>query len=188
MPESHLKLLPEWIQLAAHADRMALPENHLKYLILKKNRLENFSISEGGLFYDFTRQRIDTDVLKGLINLAKVRKIKQRFNEMMAGEYVNTTENRAALHTATRSFSNDPIINNGMDVMPDIRKIRDEIRKFSADFHSFKIAGANGELFKDVVVIGIGGSYLGTEFVATALQSLADKHKSGAFLSGSKRS
>ncbi len=183
MAESHLRSLPEWTRLAAHADRMTLPENHLKHLIKQTSRLENFSISGCELFYDFTRQRIDAQVLKSLVNLAKARKIKQRFNQMKAGEVVNTTENRAALHTATRSFSADPVMHDGLNIMPDIRRIRDEIRQFSADFHSGKIAGVNGQLFKDVVVIGIGGSYLGTEFVATALQSLADKNVKLHFLS-----
>lgn len=183
MAESHLELLPEWSQLAAHAKRMALPENHLKYLITQSRRLENFSLRGAGLFYDFSRQRVDSGVLKSLLNLAKTRKIKQRFQQMMSGDIVNTSENRAALHTATRSFSPGPVMSNGMDVMPDTRRIRDEIRQFTADIHSGKITGANGKLFTDVVVIGIGGSYLGTEFAATALQSHADKGIKLHFLS-----
>jgi len=183
MAESHLKSLPEWAQLAAHAKRMALPENHLKYLITQQHRLENFSLREAGLFYDFSRQRIDSVVLKNLIDLAKNRNITQRFQQMISGDLVNTSENRAALHTATRSFLADPVMSNGMDVMPDIKRIRDEIRIFSDDFHSGKIAGADGKSFTDVVVIGIGGSYLATEFAATALQNSADKKIKLHFLS-----
>ncbi|MCD6584396.1 MAG: glucose-6-phosphate isomerase [Desulfobacteraceae bacterium] len=183
MTKNHLNSLPEWTHLAALAKRIALPENHLKYLIRQKHRLDNFSLSGGGLFFDFTRQRIDAQVLKSLLNLAKACKIKHRFNQMMTGELVNTTENRTALHTATRSFSHASVLNNGKDVMPDIKRIRDEIRQFSGDVHSGKISGANGQLFKDVVVIGIGGSYLGTEFVATALGSFSDKKIKLHFLS-----
>jgi len=183
MAESHLEALPEWTQLAAHARRMALPENHLKNLITQKCRFEKFSVQEAGLFYDFTRQRMDTDVLKGLLNLANSSEIMDRFSRMMSGELVNTTEKRAALHTATRSFSSDPLMNNGMDVMPDIRRIRDEIKTFSDNVHNGKITTAAGQLFTDVVVIGIGGSYLGTEFVATALNWLADKKIRLHFLS-----
>ncbi len=102
---------------------------------------------------------------------------------MMSGDIVNTSENRAALHTATRSFSDDPVLNNGKDVMTDIIRIRNEIRQFSDDVHSGKITGGNGEMFTDVVVIGIGGSYLGTEFVATALHCFADKKIKLHFLS-----
>ena len=183
MTKNHLNSLPEWTHLAALAKRIALPENHLKYLIRQKHRLDNFSLSGGGLFFDFTRQRIDAQVLKSLVKLAKACKIKHRFNQMMTGELVNTTENRTALHTATRSFSHASVLNNGKDVMPDIKRIRDEIRQFSGDVHSGKISGANGQLFKDVVVIGIGGSYLGTEFVATALGSFSDKKIKLHFLS-----
>ncbi len=183
MYESHLESLPEWTQLAAHAQRMALPENHLKNLIAQKSRLENFSLCEGGLFYDFSRQRMDDSVFKSLLNLSKKRNIKQRFNQMISGDIVNTTENRAALHTATRSFSQGSVMNNGMEIMPEVRRIRNEMRQFSADVHSGKITGSNGKLFTDVVVIGIGGSYLATEFAATALQNSADKKIKLHFLS-----
>jgi len=183
MTKKYLESLPEWNQLAAHADRMALPENHLRNLVAQQRRLENFSIREAGLFYDFSRQRVDLHVLKSLLSLAKNRRIKQRFQQMMSGDLVNITENRAALHTATRSFPSDPLIHNGMDVMPDTRRIRDEIRQFTDDIHSGKICGANGKLFTDAVVIGIGGSYLGTEFAAKALQGNADKGIKLHFLS-----
>jgi len=113
MSESHLKSLPEWNQAAVSAGRMALPKNHLKHLIRQAHRMEDFSLHGGGLFYDFSRQRLDAESLRTLINLARVRKIKQQFNQMISGEQVNTTEKRSALHTATRSFSDDPIMSNG---------------------------------------------------------------------------
>ena len=94
---------------------------------------------------------------------------------MMEGAHLNTTEDRAALHTASRNFSANPVLDNGVDIMPENIRVREQIRKFSQDVHSGKIVGSTGKAFKDMVVIGIGGSYLGPEFVATALQGLADK-------------
>lgn len=183
MSHHDLKSLPEWTQVAMEAGRMELSENHLKHLVIQKNRLAAFSIKGSGLFYDFSRQRLDNASKNALVRLAKARDIKVRFEQMMAGTHVNTTEDRAALHTATRSFSSDPVVDQGIDIMPAIRAIRDEMREFSEAFHDGKIVGQGGKSFTDIVVIGIGGSYLGTEFVATALGHLADKGVQLHFLS-----
>ncbi|PIP42082.1 MAG: glucose-6-phosphate isomerase [Desulfobacterales bacterium CG23_combo_of_CG06-09_8_20_14_all_51_8] len=183
MTDHDLQSLPEWTKLAGEAGRMKLAENHLKNLIRQGNRLKAFSLAGAGLFYDFSRQRLDRESVNALVRLAKAREIKARFERMMSGDHVNTTENRAALHTATRSFSDDPVMDGNADIMPAIRAIRDEIRKFSGEFHDGKIAGHDRKPFTDIVVIGIGGSYLGTEFVATALSHLADKGVRLHFLS-----
>ena len=107
MTENTLKSLPEWNQAAVCAGRMALPENHLKHLVRQPERLEEFSLRGAGLFYDFTRQRLDGGTLKVLVDLARARRVKERFEDMVSGQIVNVTEKRAALHTATRSFSKD---------------------------------------------------------------------------------
>ncbi len=184
MTKNAVTLLPEWTNAGMDAGRMGLGENHLKHLIRLPDRLKKFSRRGAGIFYDFSRQRLDDECFRSLINLAQARGIRQRFRDMMAGEIVNTTENRAALHTATRSFSDDPVMTAGpgntggtarTDIMPEIRRIRAEIRNFSADVHNGNIRTAAGKQFTDAVVIGIGGSYLGTEFAATALACWADK-------------
>ncbi|MDO9262861.1 MAG: glucose-6-phosphate isomerase [Desulfosalsimonadaceae bacterium] len=167
--------LKEWKKLTAQAGNLCLPENHLKHLMNQPDRLEKFSRKGAGLFFDFSRQRLDDTALHLLLELAEARNVMGRFKRMMEGFHVNVTENRAALHTACRSFSDKPVLNDGKDVMPDIRRIRDDIRKFADDVHSGKITAPGGRLFKDVVVIGIGGSYLGADFAATALQNNADK-------------
>ena len=183
MSHSNLTSLPEWKQLASNAEKFSQPENHLKNLIKQNNRIEKFSLQSAGLFFDFSRQRIDDTALDLLVRLAETRDATKQFNQMMCGEHVNTTENRAALHTATRCFSNNPVSDNGHDVVPDIIRIRKEIKEFSKDIAEGKITGQTGLAFTDVVVIGIGGSYLGTEFVATALQHHADKGITLHFLS-----
>jgi len=175
MPESALTMLKEWKQLAAHAQKMALPENHLKHLVNQPGRLETFSRKGAGLFFDFSRQRLDGTTLDMLLKLAESKGLLPRFGRMMDGDHINVTENRAVLHTACRSFSNKPVFDDGKDVMPEIRRVREEIREFAKEVHSGKITGPGGQPFKDVVVIGIGGSYLGAEFAATAMAHRADK-------------
>jgi len=172
-----------WNRLIQHADIMNLPENRLKLLLTDNKRLEKFSLKAAAVFYDFSRQRIDEKTMDLLIELAEFRKLKQRFSEMVRGEKVNITENRPALHTAARNFSNDPVLVDGKDVMPSIRKVRDDIKRFVSAIHNGKTVGSTGKPFNTVVVIGIGGSYLGTEFVANALHFLADKNIEMMFLS-----
>jgi len=174
---------PTWNRLMQRADIMNLPEKHLKHLLTDNRRLEKFALKAAGIFYDFSRQRIDEKTMDLLIELAEFRKLKQRFAEMVSGEKVNVTENRPALHTAARNFSNDPVLVDGKDVMPSIRKVRDDIKTFVSAIHKGNITGATGKPFNTVVVIGIGGSYLGTEFVANALHFLADKNIEMMFLS-----
>jgi len=174
---------PVWGRLIQHTDVMNQPEKHLKHLLTENNRLENFSLKAAGIFYDFSRQRVDEKTMDHLIELAEFTKLKQRFDDMVSGKKVNVTETRPALHTAARNFSDDPVLVDGKDVMPSIRKVRNDIKTFVATIHAGKTTGSTGKPFNTVVVVGIGGSYLGTEFVANALHFLADKNMNMMFLS-----
>lgn len=174
---------PTWQALETRAKAMELPENHLKHLLKDHDRLRRFSVDAAGLMYDFSRQRIDREIFDLLMAMAMERKLKEKFKEMTGGAHLNITEDRAVLHTATRRFTPGPVMDQGEDVMPDIIRIRDDIRKFADGVHSGEIHSEKGSPFKDIVVIGIGGSYLGTEFVSTALGGLADKGISLHFLS-----
>jgi glucose-6-phosphate isomerase len=174
---------PEWADLARHAEEINLPENHLKHLVKNRNRIEIFSMKGAGLFFDYSRQRITEKTMTLLHRLAEKRQLKEKFIKMTAGQVVNTTENRAALHTAARCFAKEPIRVNGINVMPEIEEQRQRIKIFAHRIHSGKMTGSSGKPFTDAVVIGIGGSYLGTEFVSTALAAYADKRIRLHFLS-----
>jgi glucose-6-phosphate isomerase len=174
--------LPVWKEMVEDARRIDLPENHLKHLIRSEGRLEAFSLRGGGLYYDFSRQRIDSRTMELLFRLARERKAREQFESMVTGEKINTTENRAALHTALRDFSGQPVLMDGKDVMPEIRRVRDQIREFAGKVHSAAITGSTGKRFTHAVVIGIGGSYLGPQFVAEALRDQADRDMELHFL------
>jgi len=182
MPNQKVNTSPLWTQLMHRADMMQQPENHLKYLLQGENRLDTFSIKAAGILYDFSRQRLDTETLDLLFMLAEERKLRQQFLSMLAGKRINSTENRAALHTASRDFSDNPVRVDGEDVMPAIRAVRKRIRTFAEKVHTQQITGSTGKPFKHMVVIGIGGSYLGTEFVVRALKAYADRDISIHFL------
>jgi glucose-6-phosphate isomerase len=172
-----------WKKLIQHAEIMERPEKHLKHLLADKDRLAKFSLKAAGIIYDFSRQRLDDKAMDLLFELAEILKLKQQFISMSSGEKVNTTENRAALHTAARNFSDNPVLVDGKDVMPEIRNVRDDVKVFATKVHEGQITGSTGKPFRHVVVIGIGGSYLGTEFVAQALHPFADKNIEIMFLS-----
>jgi glucose-6-phosphate isomerase len=178
-----LNNLPEWKKLKRHATIINRRENHLKYLISEKGRMENFSLNGAGIFYDFSRQRVNAKTMELLFKLAENRGIKKQFKSMTDGEKVNNTENRAALHTASRSFSADPVFVNGKDIMPDMFSVRKKMKEFASKIHNGEIRGSTGKAFEHMVVIGIGGSYLGPEFVAAALKHLAIKKIQIHFLS-----
>ena len=163
-------------RLKACARAMAQPAKHLKHLIVAPDRLESFSSYGGGLFFDYSRQRLDKETREELVQLAQGLQLHQRFDQMCSGEMINVTEKRAVLHTAARSFDNQPVRVDAQDVIPDIARVREEIKNFSAKVHQGTITGSTGRPIQHVVVVGIGGSYLGTEFVSTALQAFADKH------------
>ena len=110
-----------------------------------------------------------------LYQLAKKTRVLDRFKEMVTGARVNVSEKRAALHTAARDFSEMPVVVDQVDIMPAIQGVREDIRIFSQQIHDGTLVGSTGKRFRHVVVVGIGGSYLGTEFVATALEAYADK-------------
>ncbi len=175
MASQRIEDLPAWEKLKEFVDLMDRPDHHLFHLIRTEGRFQKFSLEGGGIFYDFSRQRVDPSVMENLFALARGRGIKDRFSAMMRGEKVNATENRAALHTACRDFSGASISVDGADVMPEIGRVREEIREFSGKVHSGEIRGATGKRFSHAVVVGIGGSYLGSRFVSEALAADADK-------------
>lgn len=175
MEQTLLNNLPVWKQLATQARRIDTPENHLRHLIRQPGRLADFSLQSDGFFYDFSRQRVDRPIIELLLELAENRDLLTQFRQMQSGALVNNTEKRAALHTAARSFSDQPIRVDGQNVMPEINRVRSEIKAFSEKIHAGEIASATGKRFRHVVVVGIGGSYLGTAFVSQALEAFADK-------------
>lgn len=172
MTRPNLSTLNEYKILKKEAGRLNDSENHLQYLILQPGRFEDFSIKEAGLFLDFSRQRIDSSCFNSLIKLAQKTRAIERFKDMCAGKIVNLTENRAAYHTGNR---------NGLN--PDAIRVNSQIKAFVSGVNNNQYTGSTGKSFNDVVVIGIGGSYLGCEFVYQALKTSCKVTRKLHFLS-----
>ncbi|XP_077232811.1 glucose-6-phosphate isomerase, cytosolic 1 isoform X2 [Tasmannia lanceolata] len=97
--------------------------------------------------------------------------LKQKINSMYTGEYINITENRSVLHVALRASKDAVIYSDGKNVVSDVWKVLDKISEFTERVRSGSWVGATGKALKDVVAVGIGGSFLGPLFVHAALQT-----------------
>jgi len=160
--------LPAWKDLRAHA--ADLEARHLRQLFADDaQRFERLSVTELDFLYDFTRQRMSADTLERLLRLARVCRLEERIAALFAGEAVNNTERRAAMHMALRNRSARPMTAGGQDVMSDVRSELAKIREFVTGVHEGRITGAKGARFTDVVNIGIGGSDLGIVMATEAL-------------------
>ena len=132
-------------------------------------RFARFHVVLDDLLYDYSKQRISPQIFASLVELAEKAGVEARRAAMFSGAKINTTENRAALHTALRDFSGRNLHVDGQDVAGDVKSVRDKMLAFAEEIRSGAIQGATGETFTDVVNIGIGGSDLGPAMAAKAL-------------------
>ena len=158
-----------WASLHEHFLKMK--NVHMRELFAEDpSRFAKFSIDLEDLLLDYSKNRITSDTLNLLINLAEECGVKQAITAMFSGDKINATENRAALHTALRNFSNDPVFFEGKDVMPEVNKVLQKMKDFCHTIHSGEWRGYSGKKIRYVVNIGIGGSDLGPYMVTEALK------------------
>nr|WP_320192776.1 glucose-6-phosphate isomerase [uncultured Desulfobacter sp.] len=150
------------------------PDHHLRKLLDRPGRFFDFSIGIDGFLMDFSRQRLDKNALALLREAQVLSSALEKFRAMTQGEIVNPTENRAALHTAARGSGPSPLLFKEIDVKQQMQQVNKKIEQFCQSVHEGKICSASGKPFTQAVVIGIGGSYLGCEFV---YQALADSDR-----------
>ena len=133
-------------------------------------RFERFSIQFGDILVDYSKNRITAETVPLLLDLAREVGLKDWIEKMFKGEKINSTENRAVLHTALRNRTNTPIVVDGNDVMPEINRVLRQMRDFSENVRSGSWKGFTGQPITDIVNIGIGGSDLGPVMVTEALK------------------
>ncbi len=161
-----------WQTLATHAERAR--DVHLRDLFASDpQRFSRFSLEHNGLLLDYSKQRLTAETLGALQGLWWVADMPGWINRLRAGEAINHTEGRAVLHHALRHQGTRPILQNGLDVMPQVHAVLEQMRRFCNALHSGEWRGATGEQVLDVVNIGIGGSDLGPKM---ATQALAAHH------------
>ncbi len=157
-----------WEALSRHQQQMK--DVQLKDLFAGDDkRFERFSLQAGELFIDLSKNRITSETVKLLLDLAKESGVEERKRAMFAGEHINLTEDRPVLHVALRNRSNTPIYVDGHDVMPEVNAVLAQMERFAGAVRSGEWRGHTGERITDIVNVGIGGSHLGPQMAVTAL-------------------
>lgn len=134
------------------------------------HRFEENSVQKENYLFDYSKNLADKKTIELLLNLAEECKLKESIELMFKGSLINENENRAVLHTALRDFSENPIVVEGEDIKPQIKKVLKQMKNFSENIISGSHKGFSGKEITDVVNIGIGGSDLGPVMVCNALK------------------
>jgi glucose-6-phosphate isomerase len=159
---------PAWQALVAHATQ--IKPAHLRDLFANDaQRFTNLSLSLGEVLFDYSKQRISRETIHLLGDLARTANLTTCVEQMFAGEPINASEGRAALHVALRRHDDAPLLVDGEDVMPDIRATREKMRFFCEEVRAGHWRGYAGEPIRTAVNLGIGGSDLGPRMATTAL-------------------
>ena len=176
-----LTATPAWKALLSH--HAQIKDVHLRKLFADDpGRAERFSVEGAGLFLDYSKNRITDETLRLLLQLAEDRGVAKRRDAMFAGEKINVTERRAVLHIALRAPRGSRIAVDGADVVPDVHKVLDAMADFATRLRSGGFTGHTGKRIRNVVNIGIGGSYLGPEMAYRALRPFSERSMTFRFV------
>ncbi|MDV7090269.1 glucose-6-phosphate isomerase [Rhodococcus opacus] len=171
--QSSITRSPEWRKLQAHHADVA--DQHLRELFdTDPDRGRDFTVTAGDLYIDYSLHRIDRSTLGLLTDLSRAAGVEERRDRMLCGDHVNTTEDRAVLHTALRLPAGAALTVDGSDVVADVHRVLDRMGEFTDRIRSGQWRGATGERITTIVNIGIGGSDLGPRMVYRALRHYAD--------------
>jgi glucose-6-phosphate isomerase len=160
---------------------------HLRELFAgDPNRVAACSLAFNGIFFDFSKQRIDSNTLGRLIELVKEARLSESIARMFSGERINVSEDRAVLHCALRhgsavastpgavsGNSPDNFPSRDFDVMPEVLATRRRMAAFADRLRDGQALGYTGMAIRHVVNIGIGGSDLGPKMLSRALSAIA---------------
>jgi len=171
-----------WQALIAHQAEVS-PVHMRQMFQGDPERFEKFSLKLDDLLFDYSKHRINERTIELLIKLAEQASLPDWINRMFSGERVNNTEHRSALHTALRNRSDRPVMLNGKDVMPEVRRVLEQMRIFSEAVRNGQHLGYTGKTITDIVNIGIGGSDLGPLMVCEALKPYAKPNLRAHFVS-----
>ena len=159
-----------WTGLAALAESQANTSLRERFAN-DAGRAEAFTLEADGLIVDMSKHLIDADVVAGLVALAEAAGMPERIEAMFTGEHINSTEDRAVLHTALRLPKGSELVVDGQDVVADVHEVLDHMGRFSTSVRDGEWKGHTGKEITTVVNIGIGGSDLGPLMAYRALEA-----------------
>src|SRR5882757_3917460 len=173
---------PAWNALVSHHDQVGTTT--LRELFDEDPaRGRDLTLTVGDLYIDYSKHRVNRETLGLLVDLAKAAGLEAKREAMFAGVHINTSEDRAVLHTALRLPKGAELVVDGQDVVADVHQVLDAMGDFTDRLRSGEWTGATGKRISTVVNIGIGGSDLGPVMVYQALRHYADAGISARFVS-----
>lgn len=168
---------PAWVALQKHHDELVEKGISLKdWFAADPDRVEKLSYRAGDLYFDLSKNLVTDETLKLLVDLGRACGVEERRDAMFSGEHINTTEDRAVLHTALRrpASQKGELIVDGQDVVADVHEVLDRMYAFADRVRSGEWKGVSGKKIEHVVSIGIGGSDLGPVMVYEAMKPYLD--------------
>ncbi|MEZ0341994.1 glucose-6-phosphate isomerase [Mycobacterium sp. pV006] len=179
---SDITATPEWQALSRHHDDIRA--KHLRDLFDEDpSRGTELAVTVGDLYIDYSKHRVTRETLRLLTDLARAADLAAKRDAMFTGAHINTSEDRAVLHTALRLPRDAALSVDGQDVVADVHDVLDRMGDFTDRLRSGEWQGATGQRITTVVNIGIGGSDLGPVMVYQALRHYADAGISARFVS-----
>jgi glucose-6-phosphate isomerase len=171
-----------WKALEAHSK--AIRGKHLREFFAEDaGRGERYTAEAAGIFLDYSKNRVNDETLKLLVQLAEESGVRAKIEAMFTGEKINVTENRAVLHVALRAPKGESIVVDGEDVVPAVHEVLEKMSGFADKVRSGAWKGHSGKKIKNVVNIGIGGSDLGPVMAYEALKHYSQRDLTMRFVS-----
>ena len=172
----------QWQALAAHAEQLG--GSHLRDLFAADpERGTRLAADAAELYVDYSKNLVTDETLALLVDLARAAGLPGRIEAMFRGDHINTTEDRAVLHTALRAPRDAALVVDGQDVVADVHAVLDRMATFADRVRSGEWTGHTGKPLSRIVNIGIGGSDLGPKMATIALQPYADPDITSVFVS-----
>ncbi|WP_371631600.1 glucose-6-phosphate isomerase [Streptomyces sp. NBC_00341] len=179
---TRLNQTPEWTALGKHREQLGA--THLRELFADDpERGTGCTLRVGDLYIDYSKQLVTDETLRLLRELAGATGVAALRDAMFRGDKINTTEDRAVLHTALRAPRDAVIEVDGENVVPAVHAVLDKMAAFSERVRSGEWTGHTGKPIKNIVNIGIGGSDLGPAMAYEALRSFTDRSLTFRFVS-----
>ncbi|MFF8292246.1 glucose-6-phosphate isomerase [Streptomyces sp. NPDC016309] len=179
---TRLNRMPEWTALGKHREQLG--HTQLRELFAADPaRGTAYTLRVGDLYLDYSKHLVTDETLRLLRELAAATGVAELRDAMFRGDKINTTENRAVLHTALRAPRDAVIEVDGENVVPSVHAVLDKMAAFSERVRSGEWTGHTGKPIKNVVNIGIGGSDLGPAMAYEALRSYTRRDLTVRFVS-----
>ncbi len=166
--------LPNWRALAEHRRELAGFSLRAAFAT-EAQRFARFSLSSCGLLLDYSKNLITEQTRELLVGLARQAGLQDAIDAMFRGDPINASEARPALHTALRRPIGDRVLVDGVDVMPEVQRVLQQMTELVGKIHDGLWRGHSEKPITDVVNIGIGGSFLGPQLVSEALLPFAQR-------------